>query len=780
VEKYMLRVKSAFTTLSLPMKGSREAPMSQPLSLLATRAGAALLLALATFVFPVAARAQVVHHDFEDGTTQGWVRRGTAMLTVTNEAAATGLHSLKATGRTAPWNGPGLDVMPTVQKELLYQFRVSVRLTAGQATLQDTLRMTIERRVAGETSDRFDSIAASPTNGVTSGSWVTLQGSYRLGSDVTKLILYVESVGATTEYYIDDFRITEVVPDQTGFVCDFETDRNNGLFCFTAQNGGDRNWTPLGTAALANVTEEAHGGTHSLRTTGRTAVWQGPALNILSKMTPGFRYRATVWAKLAAGEPDTNLRATVERRLAGVTSFHTVIPNTLVTAGQWVRMSALFTMPGDADFLSLKVETATAATASFYVDDLALSYAPPLPIQTDIPSLRDVLADFFTIGGAVDVSGISSGRHNDLMRKHLGTITAENSWKFAPIHPAEATYNFGPADSIANFARQNGLKMRGHTLVWHQQTPDWLFRDASGVDLTPTPENKELVLQRLESHIRTVVPRYADVVTSWDVVNEVIDPSQADGLRRSRWLELTGTDYIDRAFQVAREVAPPSVKLCINDYSTTETAKRQALLGLVQGMIARGVPVDCVGHQMHINVESPSVASIRTTIETFAALGLDNQMGAGRRQHVAEELPDHAAGPSAPVRRRAAGQTCLLGRGGSAAAPRVDPAAVRGERHDSGRWVAGRRLGDRGWYQLRRGGHVCRDLEGPVGRASSVRARQRQRSHVESGRSRRGVRGREQRQDRQLRVRRRGLCLPPVPRGQRARPLPDAGAGGRL
>ena len=96
---------------------------------------------------------------------------------------------------------------------------------------------------------------------------------------MTKLILYVESVGATTEYYIDDFRITEVVSDQTGFVCDFETDRNSGRFCFTAQDGGDRNWTPLGTAVLANVTEEAHGGTRSLR--ANRPCWQGPALNIL-------------------------------------------------------------------------------------------------------------------------------------------------------------------------------------------------------------------------------------------------------------------------------------------------------------------------------------------------------------------------------------------------------------------------------------------------------------------------------------------------------------------
>ena len=370
--------------------GSRSAPSASP--------GATLALALTMFAAPAAARAQSVHHDFEDGTAQGWVPRGSAVLTVTPEAAATGVNSLKVTGRTANWNGPSLDVMPTIQRDRVYQLRVSVRLTAGQLTTQDTLRMTIERRVVGETSDRFDQVAASANNGVTSAGWVTLQGSYALATDVSKLILYVESGGANTEFYIDDFHLDEVVPDQTGFACDFETDQGGGLYCYTAQGGGDRNWTPRGSAVLANVTEQAHGGTRSLRVTGRTAVWNGPALDILGKMTRGFRYRATVWVKLAAGEPDTNVRVSIERRLAGATNFTTVIPNTMVTANEWIRLSALFTMPADVDFLSFYVETATAATASFYIDDVSLTFAPPLPIQTDIPSLKDVLAEHFPIG----------------------------------------------------------------------------------------------------------------------------------------------------------------------------------------------------------------------------------------------------------------------------------------------------------------------------------------------------------------------------------------------
>jgi endo-1,4-beta-xylanase len=579
----------------------------------------------ALLLLPVAARAQLaMQHDFEDGTLQGWVPRGGGVvLTNTTEAANTGLRSLKTTGRTAGFHGPSRDFLGALQKDVVYQVRVSVRLVTGQPA--STVRVTMQRTPAGG-SNQFDTIASSATNGITDAAWVTLQGSYRFTTDVTGLLLYVESSDATSQYYIDDFRLTEVVPDQSGFLCDFETDRNGGLFCFTAQDGGDRNWAGRGSAVVTNVTEDFHGGSRSLKTTGRTAVWNGPALNGLSKMTRGFRYRVTVWAKLAPGEAGTNLRVSIERRLGGLTNFTTVIGDTLVTANQWVKLSNLFTMPADVDFLSFYVEAPNSATAAFYIDDVEILFAPPPPIQTDIPSLKDVLAGDFPIGAAVEPTETTDLRHADLARKHFSSLTAGNAMKFGPIHSAEATYNFAGADTIAAFARSNGMVMRGHTLVWHQQNPDWLFRDAANVDLTPTPENKALMLQRLESHIRAVVPRYDDVVGTWDVVNEVIDPNQADGLRRTRWYELTGTDYIDTAFRIAREVAKPEARLCINDYSTTDAAKRQALLTVVQGLLARGVPVDCVGHQMHVNVEAPSVASLTQTVETFAALGLDNQI----------------------------------------------------------------------------------------------------------------------------------------------------------
>jgi endo-1,4-beta-xylanase len=110
------------------------------------------------------------------------------------------------------------------------------------------------------------------------------------------------------------------------------------------------------------------------------------------------------------------------------------------------------------------------------------------------------------------------------------------------------------------------------------------------------------------------------------VVNEIIDPSQPDGFRRSLWYQICGTEYIDKAFQVAHEVAP-GAKLYINDFDTTNPTKRSFLLSLVQNLKSRGIPVNGVGHQMHMNIDSPSTSAVTDTINMFSAIpGIDNQI----------------------------------------------------------------------------------------------------------------------------------------------------------
>jgi beta-glucosidase len=250
---------------------------------------------------------------------------------------------------------------------------------------------------------------------------------------------------------------------------------------------------------------------------------------------------------------------------------------------------------------------------------------PPTPaVETDIPSLYQTFHDYFTIGAAIWPGDIT-GPHSELLKKHFNSITTENAMKWARIEPTEGSFTFGPADALVAFAKANHIRVRGHTLCWHQQVPAWLFKDTAGLDMTPTPQNKALLLRRLENHIRGVVSHYKEDVYAWDVVNEVIDPREPDGFRKSPWFLIAGVDFIETAFRVAHETAPHA-KLFINEYDTTERPKRTFLYNLVRNLRKRGVPVDGVGHQMHSNIRTPAAAEIVETVNMFSALGVDNQI----------------------------------------------------------------------------------------------------------------------------------------------------------
>jgi len=120
------------------------------------------------------------------------------------------------------------------------------------------------------------------------------------------------------------------------------------------------------------------------------------------------------------------------------------------------------------------------------------------------------------------------------------------------------------------------------------------------------------------------VKRYKDDIKSWDVVNEVIETNDPDGMRASEWYKITGTEFIEVAFRAAREAGGEDIKLYINDYGTDSPAKRERLLQLVKDMLDKGVPIDGVGHQTHISVNGPMVANIILSMKKFAELGLDN------------------------------------------------------------------------------------------------------------------------------------------------------------
>ena len=202
---------------------------------------------------------------------------------------------------------------------------------------------------------------------------------------------------------------------------------------------------------------------------------------------------------------------------------------------------------------------------------------------------KDAYKDYFTVGVAINHRNLNHPEELELVKKNFNSITAENEMKPVSVQPQEGVFTWGKADSIADFCRKNGLKMRGHCLCWHAQFTDWMFTDKKGKEVS-----KEVFYERLRKHIHTVVNRYKDVVYAWDVVNEAM----ADGgaprrgprggeapspYRQSRIFKLCGDEFIAKAFEFARE-ADPNVLLFYNDYNATQPGKRDRIFNMVKKM----------------------------------------------------------------------------------------------------------------------------------------------------------------------------------------------------
>lgn len=239
-------------------------------------------------------------------------------------------------------------------------------------------------------------------------------------------------------------------------------------------------------------------------------------------------------------------------------------------------------------------------------------------LQIRLPAIYEVYEKDFLVGAAVEPDQLDAAE-GALLRYHFNSLTAENAMKFSSVHPAENEWTFEGADAIADYARAYGKKLRGHTFVWHHPATinEWMFYHPDG-----TMKSREEVLAILEDHIRVMMDRYGDVVYAWDVVNEAIDISESDNMRRTPWYEAIGPDYVDQAFIIAHQINP-NAKLFYNDYQTYEPVKQDALYDLLKGMIERGVPIDGFGMQNHLTLAHPQVEVLDRTIGRFGELGLE-------------------------------------------------------------------------------------------------------------------------------------------------------------
>jgi len=263
-------------------------------------------------------------------------------------------------------------------------------------------------------------------------------------------------------------------------------------------------------------------------------------------------------------------------------------------------------------------------------------------------SLKDAYKDHFMVGTAINRSiatGTGGGRRSrelvekdmSLVKEQFNQITAENDMKWQLIHPREGAdgYDFVPADAFVQFGESHNMYLVGHTLVWHSQTPNWVFAGTnpppeSAVEPAANPPgrprigggfggarrgytgpraSREELLERMRDHIHTVVGRYKGRVKSWDVVNEALaDGEGTNILRNSLWLQIIGPDFIAKAFAYAHEADPDAI-LRYNDYGLENPVKRKKLITLIQSLKEQGVPVMAIGSQAHVNVA--------TTFETM-------------------------------------------------------------------------------------------------------------------------------------------------------------------
>jgi endo-1,4-beta-xylanase len=231
-------------------------------------------------------------------------------------------------------------------------------------------------------------------------------------------------------------------------------------------------------------------------------------------------------------------------------------------------------------------------------------------------ALKDLMPKGMLIGVAINQrqsDGIDAAAV-DIITKQFNQISPENLLKFQLVHPAVDRYAFEAQDRYVEFGVSRKMQVIGHNLVWHNQTPAWVFQAADG-----KPADRETLLTRMRDHIHTVVGRYKGRIHGWDVVNEAID--EDGSLRKAPWHDGIGDDYVAKAFEFAHE-ADPDAELYYNDYNLEKPAKRAGVIKLVKDLQARKLRIDGVGNQGHWRLDTPTVNEIEDALGDLHSTGL--------------------------------------------------------------------------------------------------------------------------------------------------------------
>jgi endo-1,4-beta-xylanase len=231
-------------------------------------------------------------------------------------------------------------------------------------------------------------------------------------------------------------------------------------------------------------------------------------------------------------------------------------------------------------------------------------------------TLKDAYGKYFLIGAALNPAEFceSNSAAASLVKKQLNSITPENVLKWEAIHPGPGEFDFALPDRYVQFGVSNKMFIVGHNLIWHSQTPPWVFEGADH-----KPVDRDTLLARMREHIFTVVGRYKGKIGGWDVVNEAL--SDNGQLRPSPWRKIIGDDYLLKAYQYAHE-ADSNAELYYNDYGLESSSKQTGAIALIQKLQAEGVKVAGVGLQGHYRMDHPTTEQVDHAITAFSKLGI--------------------------------------------------------------------------------------------------------------------------------------------------------------
>ena len=576
---------------------------------------------------------------FEDGKACGWASHGgAATVSLSTEQAHSGSASMFITNREQDWQGAECSKVGYFYAGETYTCSIWFYYDDEDGAAQQNFQLGYKYVQNGQT--QYSSVGSCNAK---KGTWTEMKSEVTFPAGVTGITLYTQCSDTDLPYYIDDcIGIGEKHANsgQKGFSYDFD-------------DGDVADW--YGRSCDVKVsTKMAHSGDYSLHTSNRSDLWMSPAVDCTLYVEPGGYYSFECWAAYDGSQwTDTAaFQMYLMYNQNGTTEYKNLADET-TARGEWVKIATRFTIPEDATNIAFYVQPKWSSnpsqqdlTMDFYIDDVVCKEMADPVLDKTVPSLCKKYEDLFKVGCAATASELVPQATKDMIELHYNSLTFGNELKPESVLVQDACIATGSetgigisletAKPLLEYAKKTGIPVRGHTLVWHSQTPEWFFHE--GYDKSKPWASREVMLGRMENYIKAVFEKikkdYPDVnFYCWDVVNEAIlddgsfrpAGSTEDDEGNSPWIKTIGSDYITYAFQYARAYAPAGIKLFYNDFNEYTPAKRDAIIKVVKGLKEKQL-IDGVGMQSHLQMGSPSAEGYETALRMYGDLGLEVQI----------------------------------------------------------------------------------------------------------------------------------------------------------